>query len=146
MIITLLTIVGSIGAFEGAKKLKRHFFGDSPIITTSEEKTNWYQRPYLEGAAWEEFRRHIAEDCKGYWLTEASCRSLMASGYRFTCAQIYDLSGNHHQRFSGSQTQIKDFLRYDLTAAGEAEEKIHNILLGTDERLNRRALPSATVA
>lgn len=141
MILTLLTIAGSIGAFEGGravfKKLKTRYFPP-----TNNEKNEWYQRPYLEGVAWDEFERHIAEDCRGWKFTEASCQALMDSGYRFTCAQIYCLAEKYRDRFSKNDARIKDFLNYELTAAGEAEEKISGLILGTDKHLRKALLPA----
>lgn len=130
MILTTLLIVGSCTAtFFGERKIGK-------IIKKLNNKNAYRARNILGTPAWNELKRHIQEDCHGYIYGDALVKQVLEQNYRFTCTQIYELRNVYKKKgWPNASNHVDKIAQYTLAAEFDAEDKVLNLLQGTDEKL-----------
>lgn len=134
MILTTLLIIGSCAAtFFGERKATK-------LYKKHTAKNSYRARNVLASPAWKEFKRHIVEDCQGYYYSDALVKQVLEQNYRFTCAQIYELRDVYRKKaWLSPKVSVKDYVdkltQYTSALEIDAEEKVSNILHGIDEML-----------
>ena len=130
MMLAIITIIGTGIVTHGAHLVYYKFKRERAI----KPDLTWQYRPILEGDAWVEFLRCIKEDCKGWKLSHALIKAVFNNGFRFTCAQIYEVAALHGTRFQGTEDKVKDLMMYELTVLCEAQDRVEKLIIGGDEQ------------
>lgn len=139
MLLTLLLVAGAVGATYAAPKAYKKVKPKPPAIKPSE----WCMKPTLDEREWAEFIRCIKEECKGWKLTNNLIQSVFDTGFRFSCAQIYELISVYTSKFHDKKrSDLLKMLQYEITAKGEAQEKIQRLILDLDDTAARKRLLS----
>lgn len=94
-------------------------------------------RNLLTESMWQELKRCIAEDCKGYLYADSLIKEVINQDHRFTCKQIYELREIYTQKWAGIKQDptgqdpdyyVNKLTQYDHVRKIDAEEKIFGLL------------------
>jgi len=136
-IILLGTCILGGASFVGRRKYQK-------IMIKKNFERLYSVRNLLTDAAYKELKRHIIEDCKGYFYADALIKEVINQGYRFTCKQIYELRTIYTQKQQGSgwlgnkvnaDEYVNKLTQYEHALKVDAQEKIFNLLYEPNKTL-----------
>lgn len=132
----VLSALGSSGLTIGGHYLYYRIKGKGNNKTQKEADKLFQLNEPLSNDLWKELKQKI-ENIEGYFYADAIIKETIKQGYRFTCAQCYDLRSIYAKKWSNwdSKEYVNDLTRYKIVVEIEAEEVVYNLLNNTNDKL-----------